>query len=237
LIVAQLICGQQRHARPSRALGWHPLRERLTSRRQRLGQQRQHGLDLRGQQALNEAAQAAHRRCRAEAAGVGQRLAHQRARQPVHRAAFACGLGVCPIRHQQLAVFHAGRTGGHAPKAAQAAVDVGRGVFGLDLALQHVLHQHNSSARRVHFLAEQLVGRADRQAETAVHAHADGLGHRFAARANLVNRDHMLHRMSSHFENRAIPALRSAAVEDIGPLAHRPGGVRLVFCCADWWAT
>ena len=73
----------------------------------------------------------------------------------------------------QVHVVHAGRTGGHAGKARQAAVDM------LDhfacrrpVLFEHLLDQVDAPARRIELVAEQHIGRAGRGAESAMHAGA-----------------------------------------------------------------
>ena len=67
-----------------------------------------------------------------------------------------------------------GRARGHARHAAEAAVEV-RDHLGRDLRALLVAdaHQEDPPARRVHLLLEDVVARARRQAEAAVHAVAD----------------------------------------------------------------
>src|SRR5262249_43223959 len=73
-------------------------------------------------------------------------------------------------------VLHAGRAGGHAGHAAQAAVEVAddRRVEAR-LRVGELLHEVDPAARRVHLLAPRDVGRAGRQAEAAVDAGLDEL--------------------------------------------------------------
>ena len=52
--------------------------------------------------------------------------------------------------------------------------------FGDVFALEHLLHQINSAARTIEFVAEQLIGRAGREAKSAVNAGAQN-GIRFFA--------------------------------------------------------
>ena len=74
----------------------------------------------------------------------------------------------------QPVVLHARRARGQAGHAAEALVEVlGDGGVQLDPALDRLLHQPDATARRVHLLVPELVRRAGRQAEAAVHAVAD----------------------------------------------------------------
>src|SRR3954471_2048607 len=85
-----------------------------------------------------------------------------------------------PRALDQLVVLHAGRTGGHAGHAAQAAVEV-RDHLGRDLLALLVAdpHQQDAPARRVHLVLEDGVARARGQAEAAVHAVADQVQRRW----------------------------------------------------------
>src|SRR3954449_2578599 len=74
----------------------------------------------------------------------------------------------------QPVVLHARRARRHACHAAEALVEVARdGRVQLDRAVDGRLHQPDPPARRVHLLVPELVRRARRQAEAAVHAVAD----------------------------------------------------------------
>ena len=73
----------------------------------------------------------------------------------------------------QMHVVHARRTGRHAGKARQAAVDVHDDVRGRrPVVLQHVLDQVDAAARRIELVAVEHIGRAGRGAEAAMHAGA-----------------------------------------------------------------
>ena len=75
--------------------------------------------------------------------------------------------------------------------AAQAAVDIGLRFGGGQVFFQHILHQVDASARRIHLFAEQVVGRASGQAEAAMHALLDRFGH--FRRAYVITYDLMAH--------------------------------------------
>ncbi len=78
---------------------------------------------------------------------------------------------------EQPAVMHARGAGGFAGAAGQAAVEMKPGFRRGRHAFQDLLHQVDAAARPVELVAEQLVSRAGRGAETAVHALAqDGVG-------------------------------------------------------------
>lgn len=70
----------------------------------------------------------------------------------------------------QPVVPHPRRACGHARHAAQAPVEVRHRRVGQRSAVQHLGQQVDATARRVHLLAPQLVCRARRQTEAAVHA-------------------------------------------------------------------
>ena len=118
--------------------------------------------------------------------------------------------GVGAERRQQIAIGHAGRAGGRAGQAAEAAVDVRLHVVERQRAFEHALHQHDAAARRVHLLAELAVGRARRQAEAAVHAGRHGVRHVRAGRPERLGVDVVLH---SAAQPRKVPrgSMRAAA--------------------------
>src|SRR6204780_1737821 len=73
----------------------------------------------------------------------------------------------------QVHIVHARRTGGHAGKARQAAVDVHDDVRRRrPIALQHLLDQVDASARRIELVAVEHIGRTSRGAEATMHAGA-----------------------------------------------------------------
>src|SRR5687768_6530300 len=79
----------------------------------------------------------------------------------------------------ELAELDAGRACRLAGAAVEALVDVVvvSGAVRVEPAVEHVLHQPDAPARRVHLDAEERVRRAGRQAEAAVHAARDELVH------------------------------------------------------------
>ena len=112
----------------------------------------------------------------AEPRRIRQDGGEQRARCAVHERPPVGLLDVGAGMIDQMHVVDAGRTGRHAGKARQAAVDVGRHLFRRGGArLQHVLDQVDAPARAVEFVAEQHVRRAGRRAEAAVDARAQDL--------------------------------------------------------------
>ncbi len=70
----------------------------------------------------------------------------------------------------ELPVLDARRAGGLAAAAGEAAIEVQLGPGGDLGPLEHLLDEVDASARPVELVAEQLVGRAGRGAEPAVHA-------------------------------------------------------------------
>ncbi len=135
--------------------GGQPLQaERCSTRRERLGEQSRH-----------------HRQ--PEQRRIGE---HAR-EQPAHGAIEQRPpVGLLDVRAgviDQMHVMHAGRTGGHAGEARQAAVDMLDHVGGRrPVLLQHVLDQIDAPARRIELVAEQHIGRAGGGAEAAMHAGA-----------------------------------------------------------------
>ena len=77
---------------------------------------------------------------------------------------------ICPPDVEQRVIRHARRTGGLAIAAGQAPVEMQLRLVGHRFAFEHLLDQIDASARPVEFVAEQLIGRAGRIAETAMHA-------------------------------------------------------------------
>jgi hypothetical protein len=117
--------------------------------------------------------------------------------QQLAKAPLVCrsGAGLEPRakRHDELTVADAGGAGRFAGEAAEAPIDVGPRVVERQIALECLFHQHDSAARRVHLLAEHLVGRAGGEAETAVDAGGDGASHRLAVSAEVSGGDLVLH--------------------------------------------
>ncbi|MCY1530265.1 hypothetical protein D9M68_654460 [compost metagenome] len=107
--------------------------------------------------------------------------------QPGTQHALAKGARYMVLDHraadvQQVVVLHAGRAGGLAVAAGQAAVQVLQGAGTGFMAFEHLFHQVDAPTRAIQLVAEQLVGGAGGIAEAAVHAATqDGFG-LFAAR-------------------------------------------------------
>ena len=72
----------------------------------------------------------------------------------------------------QPAVTHAGRTRGLAGATGKAPIEMELRLGGNRAALEHLLDQIDPPARAVELVAEQLIRRTRRGAETAVHAGA-----------------------------------------------------------------
>ena len=105
-------------------------------------------------------------------AGGQRRAQHPLAGRPRHAL-----VDDAPADLHQVAVLHARGAGGLAVAAGEAAVEVQLGRARRRMALEHLLDQVDAAARAVELVAEQLVGRAGRGAEAAVHALAqDGVG-------------------------------------------------------------
>ena len=77
-----------------------------------------------------------------------------------------------PADIEQVAVFDARRASRFAGAAGQAAVEVAARLFGDRLTFENLLDQVDAPARPVQLVAEQLVGRTGRGAETAMHTGA-----------------------------------------------------------------
>ena len=93
-------------------------------------------------------------------------------------------------RDEQIPIADAGRACGHTGRGSR---DSGRGtaarLFQLQLALEHLLHQDDAAARRVHLLTEHAVRGARGQTEPAMHAGLSGSRHGRAVRAERVEWD------------------------------------------------
>ena len=97
------------------------------------------------------------RRERAQPAGCGEGLEHEAPERAGRRASVGVALDLSPRVLDQLVVLHAGRAGGDAGHAPEAAVDV-RDELGRHLGCRpraRRLHQHDPAARRVHLLVPQ----------------------------------------------------------------------------------
>ena len=98
----------------------------------------------------------------------------ERAQQPLAQRPRHLLLDPLARELDQPVVLHARRARGQAGHAAEAAVEVlGDRAVQLDRPVERRLHQPDPAARRVHLLVPELVGRARRQAEAAVHAVVD----------------------------------------------------------------
>ena len=70
----------------------------------------------------------------------------------------------------QPAVLHAGRAGGLAVAAGQAAVEVQLGLGGRHRAFEHLLDEVDAAAWRIELVAEHLVGWTGGETKPAMHA-------------------------------------------------------------------
>ena len=84
---------------------------------------------------------------------------------------------------EQIAVGDTARARGFAGEATEAAVHMRQRVGERERAFEHLLHEHDAAARRVHLLAEFAVRRARGEAESAMHARLDGARHGRSKRA------------------------------------------------------
>jgi hypothetical protein len=106
----------------------------------------------------------------AEQAGREQETAQAFAAQLIGRRTRHMSLDPLPADVDQVAIFHAGRTGRLAVAAGQAAVEMPPGGLAGRAGLEHLLHEIDAPARAVQLVAEQLVGRAGGVAEAAMDA-------------------------------------------------------------------
>ena len=107
---------------------------------------------------------------RTEQAGTRQDGAQRQAQHPVMAGAWHLLLDHGAADVGEPAVAHAGRAGRLARTAGEAAVQVLARLHRGRAAFEYLLHQVDAAAWPVQFVADQLVGRAGRGAEAAVHA-------------------------------------------------------------------
>src|SRR6266436_6435389 len=96
-------------------------------------------------------------------------------------------LGERAKRTDQLAVRHAAGTGRFTSQASKAPVNVRLRALPWQIPFQHLFHQNNSPAWRIHLLAEFGIGWAGRQTEAAMHASLHRVCHRFAECAKFLS--------------------------------------------------
>src|SRR5438067_11252988 len=76
----------------------------------------------------------------------------------------------------QRGVIHARWTSGAATETGQTTVEMKHSFrIGCSTAFEHLLHQHDASARTITFVTQQHVSRAGRRAKAAVHTGAQRL--------------------------------------------------------------
>jgi hypothetical protein len=160
---------------------------------QRLRNQLQHRGGALGREPPERSGQATQPGRGPEATRIGQRLGEDEPQQAVAQAALAALLGVGPVGGDELVVAHARGAGRDARVAPHAAVDERGCLLDLERALEHLLHQEDPAAGRVHLLAEDDVGGARGQAEAAVDALLDGRGHLLRLGLQLVCLDLVEH--------------------------------------------
>jgi hypothetical protein len=179
--------GEHPHDRPPLAARGHPLGQ---SRRRPYGRGQRLHRGQRGRDAVQhsaalyqplQAAAAVGRQGTAQspqAARVREQREDPRAQQPVPQRATVPPLDLRTGRLDEPVVLHPGRAGRDAGHAAEAGVEVAHHGVGERLAVEARLHEVDPTARAVHLLAPERVGRAGRQAEAAVHAVRGELGGR-----------------------------------------------------------
>lgn len=88
-------------------------------------------------------------------------------------------IGVFDVRTgmiDQMHIMHAGRTGCHAGKTRQAAVDMfDRFLVRRLIILQHVFHQIDAATRGIELVAQDRIGRASGGTKAAMYAGAQDL--------------------------------------------------------------
>ena len=126
----------------------------------------------------------------------------------------ASGAYDAPPNVDQRAEIDSRRAGGFAIAAGQATVQVPLRRARWRMAFEHLLDQIDSAARAVQFVAQQLIGRAGRQAKTAVHALAQNrFSLRTVARAPKFLAQVRLHgaRPDNHIQEYMRPRLKMPA--------------------------
>ncbi len=101
-----------------------------------------------------------------------QALAQQPAAGALERRTFDRALGDAMSDVEQPPEADPRRTGGLATAAAKAAIEMQPGRRSHRFAFEHLLDQVDASARPVELVAEELIRRAGRRAEAAMHAGA-----------------------------------------------------------------
>ena len=182
---------QQRDARATRPAGGHDRRQGRHEGKP-IRQQREHRPERRGEQRRRGPGHPPESCRDPEERGGLQRAEQDTAPQPLNARPRVL-LGPRPERHEQFAVLDTRGTRGHAREASQATIDVGQRVLQREVTLEHIFHEHDAAAWRVHLLAEHAVGRAGGQTEPTVHAGFDGARHRGGVRVQRVYRDVVLH--------------------------------------------
>ena len=133
------------------------------------GQQRQLGTHRPGQHGTHESRGAQQR---PRASGIGDELSEQVALGGHGGGPGDARLGDRAPDIKQPPILHPRRAGALAGTAAEAAIQVQLRVGSHRGSLEQLLHQVDAAARTVQLIAQDLVGRAGRQAEAAVHAAA-----------------------------------------------------------------
>ena len=161
---------RRRHRRLGAAVEQQHLARMRTARPRA---RRARGLELGTQCRRHRNAQRAPQlQCAAEQPAPRQAFAQQPVEDAfIHRAPHL-GFHHRAADIQQMAVVDAGRAGGLAGAAGEAAIQVQLRAAGRGGALEHLLDLVDAPARTIQFVTEQLVGGAGRIAEPAVHAGA-----------------------------------------------------------------
>ena len=174
------------------------------------GAQLGHAIEVRAEPLADAQAllEREHRDHRPQPGGVGEQREDRLAVEPLVPRARRVALHLRARLEDELVVLDAGRAGGDARHAAEAAVEVRAHLRrGLAALLVADAHEHDAPARRVHLVLEDRVARARGQAEPAVDAVRDQVG---IGRAVLVPRPRGGARHLVRFLPRRCPGGRSA---------------------------
>ena len=170
LLMLGIIAGCTQPISSSTLRGCSRVGQRLRARRRR---RRHLRLQRRRQRGAHRLAELHRRREQRR----GQAFLQRPAQRPLAGRPRHALVDDAPADLDQVAVLHARRARRLAVAAGQAAVEVQLRRARRRVAFEHLLDEVDAAARAVELVAEQLVGRAGRGAEAAVHALAqDRLG-------------------------------------------------------------
>ena len=186
--------GEQRHPRPALTLRRiHGLQFHF--RRHALRRERQHRPQHRRHEPTHRAPDLRSRQRQPESPRIRNRPPREPAPQFFTRCPHRLVLFLHPRakRTDQIPVRHAARTRRLARQTAQAAIDMRLRIRPRQRPFEHLLHQDNAPARRIHLLSKFLIRRTRREAEPAMHTRLHRLRHRRAQGSVLFRFDRVLH--------------------------------------------